>query len=59
MEYRCYCSRERVSAALISMGRTELEDMIQEQGEAELTCQFCDRIYHFSREELEALLSKT
>ena len=59
VEYRCYCSRERVSAALISMGRTELEDMILEQGEAELTCQFCDRIYHFSREELEALLSKT
>lgn len=41
VEYRCYCSRERVSAALISMGRTELEDMILEQGEAELTCQFC------------------
>jgi molecular chaperone Hsp33 len=57
VEYRCYCSRERVSAALISMGRQELEDMIREQGEAELTCQFCDRVYHFTREELEALLS--
>jgi molecular chaperone Hsp33 len=56
VEYRCYCSRERVSAALISMGRQELEDMIREQGEAELTCQFCDRVYHFTREELETLL---
>ena len=56
VEYRCYCSRERVSAALISMGRQELESMIEEQGEAELTCQFCDRVYHFNRDELESLL---
>ena len=56
VEYRCYCSRERVSAALISMGRQELESMIEEQGAAELTCQFCDRVYHFNRDELESLL---
>ena len=56
MEYRCTCSRERVSRALISMGRAELEALIQEQGQAELTCQFCDRVYHYSKEELEELL---
>lgn len=58
VEYRCYCSRERVSRALISMGRADLTDLIQEQGQAELTCQFCDQIYHFSKEELEQLLAE-
>ncbi|MEI3363785.1 MAG: Hsp33 family molecular chaperone HslO [Oscillospiraceae bacterium] len=38
MEYRCYCNRDRVTRALISMGREELESLIQEQGQAELTC---------------------
>ncbi len=56
VEYRCYCSQERVSRALIAMGREELESLIQEQGGAELTCQFCDKVYHFHREELETLL---
>ena len=57
VEYRCYCSRERVSRALVSMGRQELSDLIQEQGRAELTCQFCDRVYRYTREELEELLT--
>ena len=57
VEYRCYCSRDRVSRALISMGREELRSMIDEQGSAELTCQFCDAVYRFSREELEELLA--
>jgi molecular chaperone Hsp33 len=58
VEYRCYCSRDRVSRALISMGREELTSLIAEQGQAELTCQFCDRVYHYSKEELELLLSQ-
>ena len=57
VEYRCCCSRERVSRALISMGRQELSDLIAEQGQAELTCQFCDKVYRYSREELEELLT--
>ena len=56
--YRCYCTRERVSRALISMGREELEAMIREQDGAELTCQFCDHIYRYERAELEELLEK-
>lgn len=56
VEYRCGCSRERVSRALLSMGRAELEAMIEEQGGAQLTCQFCDAIYEFSREDLKKLL---
>lgn len=54
--YKCYCSRERVSKALVAMGRTELTALIEEQGEAELTCQFCDAIYHFDKSQLEELL---
>ncbi len=57
VEYRCYCSRERMKTALISMGREELTAVIQEQNGAELTCQFCDTVHHFENEEIAALLS--
>lgn len=57
VEYRCYCSRDRVERALISMGRQELAAMIEEQGQAELSCQFCDKLYNFTCEELETLLT--
>ena len=56
IEYRCYCSRDRMERALISMGREELSAMIREQGDAELTCRFCDNVQHFSKAELESLL---
>ena len=55
--YRCACSREKVERALISMGRTELSKMADEQENSEVTCQFCDKIYTFSREELRELLA--
>jgi molecular chaperone Hsp33 len=57
VEYRCYCSRERMERALISLGPEELRNLIEEQGSAELTCRFCDSVQIFSREELEGLLS--
>ena len=57
VEYRCYCSRDRVERALISMGRQELDEMIREQEQADLTCQFCDNVYHFTKEDLESLLA--
>ncbi len=57
VQYRCYCSRERVTRALISMGREELSSLIAEQGQADLTCQFCDKVYHYTREELQGLLA--
>ena len=58
VEYRCYCSRDRVTRALISMGREELSSLIREQGQTDLTCQFCDKVYHFSKEQLEQLLAE-
>ena len=56
IEYRCYCSRERMERALISLGPEQLQNLIDEQGSAELTCQFCDNVQNFSREQLEELL---
>lgn len=58
VEYRCYCSRERVSRALISVGTSELKSLIQEQGSTDLTCQFCDKVYHFTQDDLESLLQE-
>lgn len=57
VEYRCDCSRERMERALISLGRKELRSMIDEQGGAELTCRFCDRVERFTGEDLEGLLA--
>lgn len=56
IEYRCYCSRERMERALISLGVEELTALLEEQGEADLTCQFCDNVQHFSKEDLQGLL---
>ena len=56
VEYKCYCSRERVERALISLGRQELEQMLAEQGGCQLTCQFCDAVYDFTADDLRALL---
>lgn len=58
VEYRCYCSRERMAGALRSLGEQELHDLIAQQGSAELTCQFCDKVYHFTEDELTALLPR-
>ena len=58
IEYRCYCSRQRVERALISLGAEELEEILREQGGCELTCQFCDEVHKFSAGELQALLEQ-
>ena len=55
--YRCACSREKVERALISMGKTELGKMAEEQEQSEVTCQFCDKVYTFSGDELCQLLA--
>ncbi len=55
--YRCDCSRQRMERALISLGVGEMESLIAEQGQAELTCRFCDRVEVFTREDLDGLLS--
>ena len=56
--YECKCSRERVERALISIGRKELRGIIDEQGEAEMGCQFCSKKYVFNKEQLEEIYDK-
>ena len=53
--FSCDCTKERLERALISIGRKELRELIDQDGKAELTCQFCGRKYLFDREALEAL----
>lgn len=57
IDYRCDCSRARMERALISMGVEEMESLIEEQGQADLTCRFCDRVEHFSKENLDDILT--
>ena len=57
-EYKCNCSRDRMERALISLGKKELSDIIEEQGNAEMTCRFCDNVYEFSKDELLKLMEK-
>ena len=54
--YRCDCSRYRVETALISLGKTELEKMIEEEDTTEVSCHYCNKKYHFSKEDLKMLL---
>ena len=56
VEYRCDCSRKRMEAALIAMGKRELRSLLEEQGGAELGCRFCGEVRKFTREDLERLL---
>ena len=55
-EYRCDCNLDKIKRALISMGEKELQDIIETEGKAELTCQFCPEVYRLNQEELEELL---
>ena len=56
--YKCYCTRERVERALISLGRKELEEIAGEGREFPVECQFCDTVYRFTPEDVRELLAK-
>ena len=58
VSYKCYCSRERVTAALISLGREELTDIAGEGKTFPVECQFCDTVYRFTPEDVAELLKK-
>ena len=53
--YRCGCSRERVLSAFAAMTPEDRRELPDEEGNTEATCRFCDRVYHFTLEELENL----
>ncbi len=54
--FKCRCSRERSLSALKILGKSELKKILEEDGKAELTCQFCKNIYLVNKEELVSLI---
>ena len=56
VEYRCYCSRERVSATLITIGKKDLQEIVDDGKPINIECQFCDKVYTFTPEDVKALL---
>ena len=55
--YRCYCSRERVSQTLITIGKKDLQEIIDEGEDISIECQFCDNVYKFTPEDVQNLLN--
>ncbi len=59
VDYVCDCSDERMKRGITSLGKSEIQDIIDEQGEAEIVCQFCNKTYLYNKEELEKMKDKT
>ena len=58
VSYKCYCTRQRVESALISLGRKELTEIMEEGKTFPVECQFCDTVYTFTPEDIRNLLEK-
>ena len=58
VSYKCYCSRNRVEQALISLGRKELQEIADEGKDFPVECQFCDAVYTFTPEDVKNLLTR-
>jgi len=56
LQYKCDCSREKIESMLVSLGKKEIEDIINEDGKAEVVCHFCNTKYNFNKSELEKIL---
>ena len=57
--YKCYCSRQRVESALISLGHKELEEIAEEGKPFTVECQFCDTVYSFTPDEIRNLIKNS
>ena len=58
VDYKCYCSRERVTSALISLGKKELAEIAADGKPFPVECQFCDEVYPFTPKEIQDILQK-
>ena len=58
VSYKCYCSRDRVERALISLGKKELQEILEEGKSFPVECQFCDTVYTFTPENIREILKK-
>lgn len=54
--YECDCTREKFEKGLISIGKADLKSLLEDDGKAELVCNFCNKKYNFSKKDLEDLL---
>jgi molecular chaperone Hsp33 len=54
--FRCKCSRERIESTLISLGKSELQEILDDEGFAEVVCHFCNEAYRFDEEELQRMI---
>ena len=54
-KYNCLCSKEYIEGVLISLGKTELEDIIKKEGSVKVSCQFCNTTYEFNEEDVSKL----
>ncbi|MDD5927260.1 MAG: Hsp33 family molecular chaperone HslO [Firmicutes bacterium] len=57
LKWECDCSEDRLEQVLMTIGEKELSDIIEEDGQAELVCQFCCKKYHFDKGRLERILA--
>lgn len=55
-EYKCNCSKEKCEKGLIAIGKNELETIIKEEEKIEIVCNFCNKKYEFTREDLKKLI---
>ncbi len=58
IEYRCYCSRARVESTLVSLGKDDLEQVVADGETLHVDCQFCDRVYDFTPQDVAKILEK-
>ncbi|HHV14778.1 MAG TPA: redox-regulated molecular chaperone Hsp33, partial [Acholeplasmataceae bacterium] len=58
VKYYCDCSKKKFANCLKTLPKEELEEIIKEDGKAEIVCNYCNKKYHFSKEELEDLIKK-
>ncbi len=58
VKFKCRCSRTRSLSALTILGKNEIEDILEEEGEAELICSFCKEVYIVKKEELISLINQ-
>lgn len=56
VQFKCKCSKERISNAIVGLGKDEIQQMIDEDHGAEATCNFCNEVYTFTEKELEELI---
>ena len=59
VSYKCYCSRNRVESALISLGKKELTEIAEEGKEFPVECQFCDTVYKFTPDDIRKLIANS